>query len=96
MQRLGSKSAHLLDAFSSSYWGLTKLFRNSGFRYRSAVGFRVHADAALSNGIAIWALGKIPVAMFDAFAPLSPSFVFVLEKPSEASVAAVTKDSGAS
>lgn len=82
MRRLGSCQADGLDAWSWSYWGLTRLFRRVGYQYAGAVHARLlagtkAADAAKLLRLAAW----VPRGFVMALTPIAPSFVFVLTKP---------------
>lgn len=79
MRRLGSTQADALDAWSWSYWRLTRLFRHTGFDFAGAIHARVRAGASAVNaGRLLRLAAKLPRGFFAVLAPLAPGFVFVL------------------
>lgn len=85
MRALGSKRAHDLDAWSWSYWRLTRSFRRAGFRCDVAIHQRIRGGASMDG--AAWmmrAAALLPRFLVNALAFMSPGFVFVLSKPANA------------
>lgn len=84
MRRLGSKAADDLDAWSWSYRALTRLFRQLGFRYASAIHARIQAGAKHPDaGKLIRIAASAPRGLIVGLTPMSPGFVFVLERSPE-------------
>lgn len=79
---LGSRRADQLDAFSASYWQLTRWFGDAGLTWRGAVGERLMAGMGFGDYIdestpvatVLRVLGKL-------LHPVAPGFVFILRKP---------------
>lgn len=85
MRALGSKRAHDLDAWSWSFGRLTKSFRRTGFRFDVAIHQRVVGGTSLDGaGWILHAAARLPPAMVNAMAAISPGFVFVLSKTTTA------------
>lgn len=81
MRRLGSSRADDLDAWSWSYWALARLFRQRGFHYASAVHARLQAGAeGAGAGKLLRLAARMPRVLARGLTPITPSFVFVLEK----------------
>jgi len=81
MHALGSKRARDLDAWSWSYWRLTRSFRRTGFRFNVAIHQRIVGGASLDGaGWILRVAARLPGAMLNAMAAISPGFVFVLSK----------------
>ena len=81
MRALGSKRAHDLDAWSWSYWKLTRAFRAAGLHYRVAIRERIAAQAAVSRSLLVRAAARVPLPLVRVLTPIAPGFVFVLSKP---------------
>jgi SAM-dependent methyltransferase len=86
MRLLGSRHAHELDAWSWSYWKLTRAFASAGFRWKPAVSERIRAGAAMRGSMLLRLAARVPVFLIAWLMPLTPAFVFVLTRP-RASVA---------
>lgn len=85
MRRLGSRNAAKLDAWSWSYWQLTRSFRHSGFRFNIAIHQRIVGDASLEGaGWIMRAVAHLPRTAVNAMAAVSPGLVFVLSKATSA------------
>lgn len=85
MRALRSKRAQDLDAWSWSYWRLTRSFRRTGFRFNVAIHQRVMGGASLDG--AAWVLrvtARLPRAAVNALAAITPGLVFVLSKATTA------------
>lgn len=80
MSMFRARYAHCLDAWSWSYWRLTREFRETGFNYRSAIHARIRAQTAMNSSMLLRVLGRLPQAAMDALTPLAPGFIFVLTK----------------
>jgi len=80
MRALGSKQAQGLDAWSWSYWRLTRAFRDAGFVYASAIRDRLQSDAGTGGKTTARVLGNLPESLFSMLTPFSPAFVFVLRR----------------
>lgn len=81
MRALGSKRAHDLDAWSWSYWRLTRAFHRAGFSSDVAIHQRVAGGASLEGaGWILRAAARLPRVAINAMAAASPGFVFVLSK----------------
>lgn len=80
MRMLGSKKSRDLDAWSWSYWKLTRVFREEGFVYSSAIRDRLRAEAGARRSALTRILAHMPKMIFSVLAPFSPAFVFILRK----------------
>ncbi|WP_161487810.1 bifunctional 2-polyprenyl-6-hydroxyphenol methylase/3-demethylubiquinol 3-O-methyltransferase UbiG [Rhodanobacter sp. FW104-R8] len=84
MRRLGSRQADDLDAWSRSYWGLTRLFRRVGYQYTGAIHARLRAGAGVAGAARFLRMSAhVPRGFVTALTPISPGFVFILTKPPE-------------
>ena len=79
MTLLGSRAVADLDAFSLDYWRLTKLFRLAELQSTNAIKKRLLCSP--SGGPLIQLARWVPEPLFKALTPLTPGFVFLLEKP---------------
>lgn len=80
MQALGSRKAEDLDAYSVTFWKLTK-WLSPYFKITNAVPFFLREVIPAQHSSRLWrALTWLPSRLFDVLTPFSPSFVFVLEK----------------
>ncbi len=85
MRALRSKRAQGLDAWSWSYWRLTRSFRGTGFRFNVAIHQRVAGGASLDGaGWVLRAIARLPRAAVNTLAAISPGLVFVLTKATTA------------
>lgn len=83
MCMLGSRRAGDLDAWSSDYFTLTRMFRHAGFAHQVAIRERAIAGSRCGEaGLAVKVLAALPRPLSVALAPLLPAFVFVLRKTS--------------
>lgn len=73
-----------LDAWSWSYWRLTRAFGDTGFRHRSVVRERVLAQAKCSGSLAARISARLPKVLYRALLPFAPGFVFALRKAGSA------------
>lgn len=80
MRGLGSRRAQELDAWSWSYWRLTRAFRETGFDFTGAIRERIGAQAEISNSIAARMAARIPKRLVSVLTPAAPGFVFILHK----------------
>jgi SAM-dependent methyltransferase len=80
MTMLGSSRTGDLDAWSVSYWRLAAWFQRHGLRHVNAIHSRLRADP-MSASMLLRLAARLPRWCIDLLAPLSPGFVFVLEKP---------------
>lgn len=78
MRFFGSHHAEELDAWSWSYWRLTRAFRDMGFAFKVAIGERIHVQAASGSSALLRAIAHIPRPGLSAVAPMAPGFIFVL------------------
>ncbi len=82
MRALGSRKSDDLDAWSMHYWKLTKLIDLSGLRWRIALRERFSSERnPRMRGRVIRATARLPDWAFRVLAPLSPGFIFLLQKP---------------
>jgi len=83
MRRLGSHQANDLDAWSWSYWGLTRLFRCAGYQCVDAIHLRMRADAEAAGAAKLLRMAVcVPRGFVMALTPIAPGFVFILTKAS--------------
>lgn len=75
-----ARYAHCLDAWSWSYWKLTRTFKLMGFTYNSAIGARMRVQANENGSIFVRILSWLPSSVMRALTPVAPSFIFVLTK----------------
>ncbi|HET7333271.1 class I SAM-dependent methyltransferase [Dyella sp.] len=81
MRRMGSKRIERFDAFSWTYWRLTREFARIGFTYTVAIRERLVASLhRRSMTRAAGTVARLPSAIFFCLAWCSPGFVFVLKK----------------
>jgi 2-polyprenyl-3-methyl-5-hydroxy-6-metoxy-1,4-benzoquinol methylase len=81
MKALGSKHADDLDAYSTHYWQLTGWLTRD-FKVKNALPVLVkQVIPGPKGGLPYAMLRYIPAWLVRALTPLSPGFVFVLEKP---------------
>ncbi|MFC3650340.1 class I SAM-dependent methyltransferase [Dyella humi] len=83
MRIMGSKSIERFDAFSWSYWRLTRAFARAGFKHSLAIRERLIASFYAKNmrrSASVFA--GTPKEIFLGLAWCAPGFVFVLSKPS--------------
>ena len=81
MKALGSKHADDLDAYSTHYWQLTDWLA-SEFTVNNALPVVVkQIIPKLKDGWPYQLLRAVPSWLINLLTPLSPGFVFVLEKP---------------
>lgn len=82
MSRLGSKRVSDLDAWSLSYWQLRRLFQRAGLQSSCALAERIRAGAEISRSRGLSRLAAVlPRFVSRWLHPLSPGFVFLLQKP---------------
>ncbi|MFT3789794.1 MAG: methyltransferase domain-containing protein [Rudaea sp.] len=86
MHFFGSKRAHELDAWSWSYWRLTRAFAKTSFSWKLVVVERIRAEAALHDSWLLRLAARVPASLIVWLMPLVPAFIFVLTKPSAASL----------
>lgn len=81
LRRFGSPQADKLDAFSASYWRLTRMFKEFGFDYISAIHARLHAELSRERvSFLLRMVAAAPPSLVKALTPLAPGFVFMLTK----------------
>lgn len=80
MRVLGSQRAARLDAWSWSYWRLTRRFRMAGFIYANALLERANVAIIDKHPRSAGVVRQVPCALVDVVAPFSPGFVFVLRR----------------
>lgn len=81
MKLFRARYAKYLDAWSWTYWKLTRAFLDVGFSFKVALGERIQAEAVNGGPAFVRAIARIPRWLFSAAAPLAPGFIFVLTKP---------------
>lgn len=81
MRALGSRKAMELDAYSKPVWVLKRWFHEAGFEYENAIRSRVVVELSMRGHRRAAALAaRCPRFVFDAFAAISPGFIFILRK----------------
>ena len=82
LRKFAPEKVRDLDAFSTTYWRLRHWLRD--FVIVDAVPPLIKHKANAGSSGKVWRLFRlIPTGMLKLFAFLSPSFVFVLEKPND-------------
>lgn len=81
MRLLGSRHVAELDAWSWSYWRLTRAFRVLQFGYANAIHARIRAATAGNDaGLPVRVAMHLPAGIVRALTPLAPGFAFLLRK----------------
>lgn len=76
MTALGSRRAVDLDAYSASYFQMTRWFRDAGLEYRDMLPERLRAE--FREGSGIWSAARLVSGPMRLLAPVQPGFVFHL------------------
>lgn len=80
MTMLGSRHAKELDAWSWSYWKLTRAFRRAGFAAVGAIRSRIRAQLRVDSRWPVRLAGQVPRGVVSLLTPFAPAFVFILSK----------------
>ena len=80
MRTLGSRRAAELDAYSTHYWRLLHLFRDTGLFYENAIPARILASQPKACMPRILSSVAAARPVLWGLTPLAPGFVFLLHK----------------